>query len=147
MKKTVLKISILILIFAGVLVYFLFYTSYFSQKPKTDELFPAIKIGLVNGCGYQGVAANIADFLDNKNIDVVQVANARKFIYKETIIVVKQDDEVELKRLMTITGIKQVIYSLNETYPVSFLIIAGKDYQTYFADSNDNSKKEYNGKE
>lgn len=110
------------------------YKFYFKRNitENKEDQFPAIKIALVNGCGYQGVAANISEAISNKNIDVIQIANARKFIYKESIIVVKVNDQNELERLKEMTGINQVIYALNDSSPVPFIIIAGKDYQKYF---------------
>lgn len=103
-----------------------------DRYANSEDLYPAIKINLVNGCGYQGVATNIAELLTNMSIDVVHISNARKFIYNETIIVVKKYDEDELSRLKKTTGIKNVIYAVNESFPVPFLIVIGKDYQTYF---------------
>jgi hypothetical protein len=104
-----------------------------KQKKNDKELqLPAIKVALINGCGYQGVANNIAEAMTDKNIDVVQVANARKFIYKESIIVVKIPDNDDLQRLKEMTGINQVIYAVNNSSQVPFFIIAGKDYQKYF---------------
>ncbi|MBP7562312.1 MAG: LytR C-terminal domain-containing protein [Candidatus Cloacimonetes bacterium] len=132
MKKILIIISILIILGCGLYFYFVIYPKMKDKTDHTEEQYPAIKIGLVNGCGYQGVAGNIAEAMTDKNIDVVQISNARKFIYKESVIVVKIDDKNELERLKKMTGITHVIYALNDTYPVPFLIIAGKDYQTYF---------------
>ncbi len=132
MKKALIIISILILTGCGIFFYLVIYPKMNEKSDHSEEQFPAIKIGLVNGCGYQGVASNIAESMTDKNIEVVQISNARKFIYKESVIVVKVNDKNELERLKKMTGIKNVIYALNDSYPVPFLIIAGKDYQTYF---------------
>lgn len=131
--KLVIIIMISIVIISGAGFYYYHYIRNDKDRNAEKEAqYPAIKIALVNGCGYQGVANNIADALANKNIDVVQVANARKFIYKESIIVVKIMDQNDLNRLKEMTGITQVIYAINQSSPVPFLIIAGKDYQKYF---------------
>ena len=97
-----------------------------------DKYFPAIKVIVQNGCGFAGVANNVKNSLSNHNIDVISVNNARKFVYDDTLIVVKHNDEDDLKRLKSTTGIENVIYAINENYLVPFIIIAGKDYQKYF---------------
>ncbi len=115
---------------------YFYYTHYYKHSGKTglngEDQFPAIKVILLNGCGYQGVANYIMESLGSKNIDVDVMTNTRKFIYKETIIVVKKNDKNELERLKAMTGIQKVIYALNESSSVPFYIIAGKDYLTYF---------------
>jgi len=107
-----------------------------SKKDANDYLsesnFPSIKIMVQNGCGFNGVAQNVRNSLINKNIDVVGIGNSRKFIYDESLIVVKHDDEVDLRRLKNMTGIENVIYAVDENYFVPFIIVAGKDYQKFF---------------
>lgn len=130
LKVVILLLTLIILSGSAFYAYQLYFNKNIAEN-KEDQ-FPAIKIALVNGCGYQGVAAHISEAINDKNIDVVQIANARKFIYKESIIVVKINDQNELERLKEMTGIKQVIYALNESSTIPFIIIAGKDYQKYF---------------
>jgi hypothetical protein len=112
----------------------------YERSQKDDNLlsednYPSIKIMVQNGCGFAGVANNVKTSLNDKNIDVIGIGNTRKFIYDETVIVVKQIDEVDLKRLQRMTGIKNIVYSVNENYFVPFIIIAGKEYQRYFKQS------------
>lgn len=102
------------------------------QSILSENNYPAIKIMVHNGCGFSGVAGNIRNYLSGKNIEVIGVGNTRKFIYDESVIVVKHDDDVDLKRLQRMTGIENVIYAINNNYFVPFIIIAGKDYQQYF---------------
>jgi len=97
-----------------------------------ERNFPAIRVVVHNGCGFMGVANNVRRHLFDKNIDVVGVGNTRRFIYDETLIVVKHNDEVDLRRLQRMTGIENVIYAVNENYFVPFIIIAGRDYQRFF---------------
>ena len=78
-----------------------------SESPITE--FPSIKIEVINGCGISGVASQIRRFLSDKNIDVLNVSNARLYIYEETFIIVKHNDEEDLKRLKDITKIKKVV--------------------------------------
>ena len=98
----------------------------------SEDHYPSIKIMVYNGCGFAGVANNVKNYLQNKNIDVVNTRNTQRFVYDETLIVVKQDDEIDLKRLKRMTNIENVIYAIDENFDVPFIIIAGKDYQRYF---------------
>ncbi|MCL2065245.1 MAG: LytR C-terminal domain-containing protein [Candidatus Cloacimonetes bacterium] len=103
-----------------------------TESYLSESDFPSIRIMIQNGCGFVGVAQNVRNAVSQKNIDVVGVSNSRKFIYNETIIIVKHDDEIDLQRLKNMTGIENVIYAVNENYFVPFIIIAGRDYQRFF---------------
>jgi len=111
-------------------------SGYESKKVVDDILdeayMPAIRIFVHNGSGFRGVANNIRQSVFGRNIEVVGVGNTRQFIYDETVIVVKHDDETELIRLKRMTGIENVIYAVNSNYYVPFIIIAGRDYQRFF---------------
>ena len=102
----------------------------------SEDNYPSIKIMVYNGCGFTGVANNVKNYLQSKNIDVVSTRNTQKFVYDETLIVVKKNDEIDLKRLQKMTGIENVIYATNDNFDVPFVIIAGKDYQKYFKINN-----------
>ena len=133
------KRIILIVIIASILVSIgivVFMSGYESKKVVDDILdeayMPAIRIYVHNGSGFRGVANNVRQSVFGKNIEVVGVGNTRKFIYDETVIVVKHDDETELIRLKRMTGVENVIYAVNSNYYVPFIIIAGRDYQRFF---------------
>ena len=129
-KRTVTLVSISLLILTILVI--LSIEKKENNDLFTDNYFPYIRVMIQNGCGFTGVANNVRNSVSDMNIDVVEVGNARQFIYNETLIVVKHNDEQDLKRLQNMTGIKNVIYAINENYFVPFIIIAGRDYQTYF---------------
>ena len=101
-----------------------------------EEIFPAIRIFIYNGCGFQGVANRINEYLLDVNIDVVNTRNAQRFVHDKTLIVVKHDDEKDLQRLKNMTGIENIIYAVNSNFEVPFIIIAGKDYEKFFNVNN-----------
>lgn len=133
-KNTWLIILVSIIIASVILL--IVVADYDRRDIDDDEFdernFPAIRVVVHNGCGFMGVANNVRRHLFDKNIDVVGVGNTRRFIYDETLIVVKHNDEVDLRRLQRMTGIENVIYAVNENYFVPFIIIAGRDYQRFF---------------
>ena len=107
-----------------------------NDELLSEDSYPSIKIMVYNGCGFSGVANNVRNYLQTKNIDVVGTRNTQRFVYDETLIVVKKNDEVDLKRLIKMTSIENVIYATNDNFDVPFIIIAGKDYQKYFKINN-----------
>ena len=133
-KTIVVVIFVIVMITAGVVFYLMT-----SQKSDIDVefdegQFPAIRVMIYNGCGFMGVANNVRAYItrNNLNISVVGIGNTRRFVYDESLIVVKQYDPVDLRRLQVMTGIQNVVYALNENYLAPFIIIAGRDYQMFF---------------
>ena len=103
------------------------------EEDEFDERYlPAIRIVVHNGTGFRRLANEVRQSMFGKNIDVVGVGNTRNFNYDETIIVVKHDDETELRRLMRMTGVRNVIYAVNENFHVPFILIVGRDYHLFF---------------
>ncbi|HNX00362.1 MAG TPA: LytR C-terminal domain-containing protein [Candidatus Cloacimonadota bacterium] len=133
-KKRLLLILVVVLLIAltiGIIVYRHYAM---EKKAQVEATLPSIKISLLNGCGFEGAASEMTDFLGKKNIEIVATGNAPKFIYNKTIIVVKKMDQGDLQRLMEMTGIQQ--WTMAETdYPIApFVIIIGKDYEQLIAD-------------
>lgn len=96
-----------------------------------------VKISLLNGCGYRGIATEIKDYFVEKNFEMVDIISwknvpGNNYIYDKTVIVVKKENQEKLNFLMNITGINRKIYSLNDDNIEEFQIILGKDYKKYF---------------
>jgi hypothetical protein len=102
-----------------------------KEEEFNDDMLPAVKVKLLNGCGFSGIASEFSEYLSQYNIYVVSLGNSEKPIYDKTIIVIKQDDEEDLMRLKKYTGITRVIYALDPYIEESFQIILGRDYQDY----------------
>jgi hypothetical protein len=97
----------------------------------TEHKLPAIKIILTNGCGFEGIAKEFADFLADKNVDVVSMGNSLRPVYNKTIIVNHKGDAEDLQRLQRMTGISRYTEVRNENALAEFEIIVGKDYELY----------------
>lgn len=116
---------------------------YLVKKPmpttaeKKLEFKGRVKVAVLNGCGYPGIATQVKDYLiDNysKNVDVLDWRNVdlNMFIYEKSILVEKKRDKKKLKFLQQLTGIKRRILSLNSDVNEEFQIILGKDFHKYF---------------
>ena len=110
----------------------------------------SVKIAILNGCGYSGIASEVKEyFLNNHsdNIDVVGCKNveSNKFIYKQTIIVLKHDEPDKLAYIMKLVNIPRRIFAFDDNSIEDVQIILGQDYleyfQIYLKEKNENSKR------
>jgi len=97
----------------------------------------SVKIAILNGNGYPNVANEVKEyFLRNfsANIDVVGCRNvdSRKFIYKQSLIVLKHNQPEKLDFIMKLTNIPYRIFAFDEEAIEEIQIILGKDYLEYF---------------
>ncbi len=102
-----------------------------DQRNDSEDMMPAIRIRILNGCGFRNAASDFRNYIIRYNVDVIGVGNADKFIYNRSIIVVKREDPQDLERLMRYTGISRRVYALDSQTDESFQIILGKDFRDY----------------
>jgi hypothetical protein len=144
MKASKNKLSkILLSVFIIMLLGSLFYVVYQKMiiipegEQEVEITIPdnAVKISIINGCGYPGIATQVKDKLMVKGkIDVISWRNNTRnmFIYKQTIIIAKRDDPEKLAYLQHITGIPHRTYVYNSDSIEDFYIVLGHDYTEYF---------------
>ncbi len=126
-------IGIIVLAF-GLIIYF--GLSGRDKTPETpfaygEDQLPAIKVVVLNGCGYEQLAREYANSISELNIDVVSLGDTPKPIYDKSIIVVRKGDDHDLSRLMKMTGIKRWTSALNEYHSADFEIIIGRDFDEF----------------
>ena len=92
---------------------------------------PAIKVVVSNGCGYIDLAQDYANFIKDRNIEVVRITSTSKPIYDVSLIVNKNGDEQDLRRLQAMTGIQRNTMATNPDFDAPFLIILGRDYDEF----------------
>ncbi|MDD4035004.1 MAG: LytR C-terminal domain-containing protein [Candidatus Cloacimonetes bacterium] len=92
---------------------------------------PAIKVVILNGCGYEQLASEFAAAMSHKNIEVVSLGDTPRPIYDKSIIVMRKGDKQDLERLQKMTGIQRWTSAMNEFHSAEFDIIVGRDYETY----------------
>lgn len=102
-----------------------------GPKEYEEDQLPAIKVAVLNGCGYVQLASEYAAFLSNKNVDVVSLGDTPRPIYDKSIIVVRKGDSKDLARLQRMTGIQRWTSALNEFHNADFDIIVGRDYEEF----------------
>ncbi|MEA1971920.1 MAG: LytR C-terminal domain-containing protein [Candidatus Cloacimonadota bacterium] len=129
--KLVITISIFSIITISVIGYFFNNRNENTEKVEEKNLLP-IRVNVLNGCGFNGLARKISNSFDIDKIEVLNVGNTPKTIYNKCIIVVKTDNRKDLRRLQEYTSIKRFVFAINEYSEADFNIILGNDYQNYF---------------
>ena len=127
----------LYLVLLLIIIAFFMYLFFFPKREKKDivkDSIPTIKLAILNGCGYPGIAKEVKDILIDENFDVIVWKNVDRemFIYEKSIIVIKNYDEKKLAYFQEITGIKRRIFAINENSIEDFQVILGKDFRKYF---------------
>jgi hypothetical protein len=125
----------LILIVAAVLAGYLILVRSHNPAPDSSEYeedqLPAIKVVILNGCGFEQLASEFAAAISQNNIEVVSLGDTPRPIYDKSIIVIRKGDMQDLKRLQKMTGITRWTSAQNEYHSADFDIIVGRDYESY----------------
>lgn len=126
-------IAVVIIAVAGY-VLFRDYLNPESRMSAEEAKMPAIKVIVSNGCGYEQLATDYAEYISKLNIEVVKLTDTPKPIYDKSLIVVRKQDDQDLKRLQVMTGIQRYTLALSEASEAPFIIILGRDYQEFMKD-------------
>jgi len=130
-RNILIVIATLVLLSIGGALYYKYIYKGGSDNADPEHTLPAIKIILTNGCGFEGLAKEFADYLADKNVDIVMMTNTRKPIYNKTLIINRKGSPEDLQRLQRMTGIERFTEARNENALAEFEIIIGKDYEEY----------------
>lgn len=131
-KSLIVSVILILLVTAAVILYFALKNRNSETKNfHAEDKFPAIKVIVTNGCGYEHLAADFAAALKDKNIEVVSLSQTSKPIYDKTIIVIRKGDMQDLNRLQKMTGIQRWTSAYNEYFGADFEIIVGRDYEQF----------------
>lgn len=133
----------LLLIILALLIIALFIFLQKAFEPETVEFTEeisfdvSVKIAILNGNGYPNVATEVKEhFLEQhgENIDVVGCRNvdSNKFIYKQSLVIMKHDVPQKLEYIMNLTDIPFRIIALDDDSIEEIQIVLGKDYLEYF---------------
>ncbi|MFA5666578.1 MAG: LytR C-terminal domain-containing protein [Candidatus Cloacimonadaceae bacterium] len=136
-KKWYSKAWLLYMVIALLLVLALVFVLSRDDEDKIDsyaygeDQLPAIKIIVLNGCGFDQLASDFAASLKHKNIDVISLGNTPRPIYDKSIIVMRKEDKRDLQRLQKMTGIQRWTSALNEYHSADFDVIVGRDFEQF----------------
>jgi len=121
----------LVLTSAVVIMLVVFLRSADDYNRDMEAGLPAIKVVVTNGCGIDRLASEYAQSIDKLNIEVVALGDTQRPVFDKSIIVVRNGDMQDLKRLQDMTGIKRHTIALDRNYQAEFEIIIGRDFDDY----------------
>jgi len=140
-KKSISNLFLnIIIILLAIVVAFLSYSlvtkfkSNSSKKtvPVESKTVPAaiIQLEVLNGCGVEGAADKITDYLRKNHVDVVQTGNYMSFEIDKTLVIDRTGNKANAEKIADILGIdhKNIIQQINEDYFLDVSLVIGKDY-------------------
>ena len=104
-----------------------------SEESQNEVMRSICNITIWNGVGVSGIANDCADHLRELGWDIESVGNAASFVYEETLVVYKADDDKELADLV-VSDLGQgraVRSAARYSFSGDILVVVGKDYQPY----------------
>lgn len=89
------------------------------------------KIQVLNGCGIDGAAKIMADFLRSKKFDVKNESNAKTSNYTETLVVSRTKDQAIARQVAQALGIRSVVLMRNGDELYDAAVYVGADFREH----------------
>ena len=101
--------------------------------PKPKPIARKIQVEVLNGCGVEGIASRMTDYLRRQGIDVVDNRNYRHFNVKKSFILNRSGNEERAKKVARLIGLplKQIRPEKNENLQLDATIVLGSDYKQF----------------
>ena len=99
-----------------------------GQAPA-DEI---IQVGVRNGCGEDGVAADARNYLVRSGFDVVEVGNYSTFSLDSSMVIDRVGNRAAARRVARALGIpaRRVQQEVGDEYYLDATVVLGADYRT-----------------
>ena len=90
-----------------------------------------IQIEVLNGCGVPGLAINFTDALRKNGFDVVESGNFETFDISETMIIDRDGNLENARRVAEVLGVdqKNIIQEISPDYFLDATVVIGSDYK------------------
>ena len=103
-----------------------------TKRMWLEKAYRDIQVEVLNGCGVDGVARRMTEYLRDTGFDVVNTENADHFDYSRTIVLDRSGDRekavnVAVKLGLDTTAVRQEI---NEGLLLHATVIIGGDYES-----------------
>ena len=85
------------------------------------------QLEVLNGTGEPGVAREVTRQLRKMGIDVLIEGNAKRFDYRETVLIDRKGNPVLMRKLSRRLGVKRVIIQVQERPRVDVTLVIGWD--------------------
>ncbi|HEX9657296.1 MAG TPA: LytR C-terminal domain-containing protein [Bacteroidota bacterium] len=102
-----------------------------AQKagPEPGEV---IQLEVLNGCGVDGAASGVTNYLRARGFDVVEMKNYKAFDVDESMVIDREGNRKTAERVAYALGIKakNIIQQINHDYYVDVSVVVGKNFQS-----------------
>jgi len=101
------------------------------QKPPATQVISVPEIGsieLLNGCGADGAATKVADYLRNNNFDVKYIGNADTWNYPFTMVISRNKNDSIAYQVAQVLHTDKVIKIRKNDNSYDVTVVIGPDY-------------------
>ena len=99
--------------------------SQLDDSPSLCEV--PVVVEVLNGCGREGVAEKVGEYLREKGFDVMFVGNADDFEYTETLVVDRCGDRSRALEVARALQVDAVIRQVSSIFFVDATVVVGGD--------------------
>ncbi len=125
---------ILVVVLAAFLVSLVF--MYTREDP--DEIRKRnsnIRVEVLNGCGENRLAIKVANILRRSGFNVLEIGNATRQDFLNTVVIERQSDDLENARYFAKRiGCRNVGKDIDPALHLDVSLILGQDYKEFFTD-------------
>ncbi|MGC8894401.1 MAG: LytR C-terminal domain-containing protein [candidate division WOR-3 bacterium] len=106
-----------------------------AERKKT-EVFPGIKVEVLNAAGEPGLAKKVTWRLRGMGFDVVYYGNANDTLSKTVVIERVDSSMANAKSLAGAIGVKEITYEPDPDQLFDVTLLVGLDFKEFFKDIN-----------
>ncbi len=100
-----------------------------TEKEINQVSIPDIgSIQLLNGCGAEGAATKVADYLRDNDFDVKFVGNADTWNYPYTMVISRSTDDMIANQVAQVLKTDKVVKIRNNDNSFDVTVVIGPDY-------------------
>ncbi|NLL14218.1 MAG: LytR C-terminal domain-containing protein [Fibrobacter sp.] len=99
-----------------------------QEKKKTVSIPYIGRIEVLNGCGIEGAAGKVADYLRSTNFDIKSVGNAQTWNYPFTIVISRTQDTTVASQVASSLDTDKMIIIRNNDKMHDVTVIIGPDF-------------------
>jgi hypothetical protein len=101
-----------------------------QTKTETDHSVPHLgSIELLNGCGTDGAARQVANYLRSRSFDVKSIGNASQMNHDSTLVISRTKDTTMATKVASALGTRKMTLILNDNTLYDVTVIIGSDYK------------------
>lgn len=103
---------------------------FMKKQTQTYQNVPHLgSIELLNGCGVDGAALEVANYLRSKGFDVKYIGNAPEWNYSSTLIVSRVKDTDMASRVASVLKTQKMTLIINNNTLYDVTVFIGSDYK------------------